>query len=344
LASKARRLTEPAVALSGLITPVVRGAHATAPLHAFRANAPGSGKSYLVDCASAISSGRPCPVAAAGSDEAETEKRLTGLLLAGFPIASLDNVNGELGGDLLCQAIERPFIRLRPLGRSDIMEVESRATLFATGNGLRVRGDMVRRTLVGDLDAQMERPELRPFKGNPVATVMAKRGLYVSACLIIVRAYILAGRPGVLPPIASFADWSDTVRSALVWLGCADPAASMETAREDDPELAELREVVTVWQAALRVGEGFTVKDLADAAEERLPTKMGEPTDYANPDWRDCLLRLAGDRGAVNTRRLGMWLMSREGRIVDSFRIKRPGKKAMGGVWRWILEPAKPGP
>ena len=183
------------VALSGLITPVVRGALAVAPLHAFRANTAGTGKSYLVDTASSISSGRPCPVAAAGADETETEKRLAGLLLAGFPIASLDNVDGELGGDLLCQAIERPFIRLRPLGRSDIMEVESRATLFATGNALRVRGDMVRRTVVCDLDAGLERPELRPFQGDPVATAMANRGRYVSACLAIVRAYIIAGRP-----------------------------------------------------------------------------------------------------------------------------------------------------
>jgi hypothetical protein len=51
-----------AVALSALITPVVRGALSVAPLHAFRATSPGSGKSYLADVASAISTGRPCPV------------------------------------------------------------------------------------------------------------------------------------------------------------------------------------------------------------------------------------------------------------------------------------------
>ncbi|WP_159013229.1 hypothetical protein [Acidisoma sp. S159] len=326
------------VALSGLITPVVRGALAVAPLHAFRANTAGTGKSYLVDTASSISSGRPCPVAAAGADETETEKRLAGLLLAGFPIASLDNVNGELGGDLLCQAIERPFIRLRPLGRSDIMEVESRATLFATGNALRVRGDMVRRTVVCDLDAGLERPELRPFQGDPVATVMANRGRYVSACLAIVRAYIIAGRPDSLPAIASFSDWSDTVRSALVWLGCADPADSMEQAREDDPELGELREVIVSWRESLRLNEGFTVKELADAAEERMKTQLGEPTDYAHPAWRDCIVRLAGERGTINTKRLGKWLMNREGRIVDRYRIKRAGQ-VMGGLWRWAVVP-----
>ena len=83
-----------AVALSALITPVVRGALSVAPMHVFRASTAGTGKSYLADTSSAISSGRPCPVAAAGQDEAETEKRLAGLLLAGFPLISLDNING----------------------------------------------------------------------------------------------------------------------------------------------------------------------------------------------------------------------------------------------------------
>ncbi len=165
-----------AVALSAMITPVVRGAIPNAPMHVFRANTAGTGKSYLADVASAISAGRDCPVLAAGQDEIETEKRLAGLLLAGFPLISLDNVNGELGGDLLCQAIERPLIRLRPLGRSDIVEVESRATVFGNGNGIRVRGDMTRRTLTCDLDAGVERPELRVFSSNPVIQDMEDRG------------------------------------------------------------------------------------------------------------------------------------------------------------------------
>ena len=91
-------------------------------------------------------------------------------------------MNGELGGDMLCQAIERPQIRIRPLGASDIVEVENTPTLFATGNQMRVRGDMVRRTLIADLDAGLERPELREFRSDPVATVLAERGAYVSAC------------------------------------------------------------------------------------------------------------------------------------------------------------------
>ncbi len=326
------------VALSMLLTPVARGAMSVAPLHAAKASTAGTGKSYLVDLASAIATGRPCPVAAAAETAEETEKRLVGLLLSAFPIVSLDNVNGELGGDVLCQAVERPLIRVRPLGRSDIIEIESRACIFATGNALRVRGDMVRRSLVCALDANMERPELRQFAADPVAEVVENRGLYVGACLTVVRAYLAAGCPDLLPPLASFEDWSGTVRSALVWLGRADPCQSMEAAREDDPELSEMREVLTLWVQQF-AQEGRTARDAAEEASARAPTQIGEPTDFAAPELRDALLRIAGDRGIINTRRLGKWLLDHEGRIVGGVRIKRDGA-AQGGLIRWAVRPA----
>ena len=331
-----------AVALSGIITPIVRGAMSVAPLHAVNAHAAGSGKSFLVDLISLISTGRICPVASAAPDEAETEKRIAGLLLAGYPIVSIDNCNGELGGDLLCQAIERPLIRIRRLGGSDIFEIESSVTMFATGNNLRVRGDMVRRSLVSELDPQLERPELRKFEYDPIAAILADRGRYVSACLIIVRAYILAGSPGKLAAIASFGGWSDLVRSALVWLGCADPALSMEAAREDDPELGELREMIAVWGAAFG-SIPTTCKAAIAAATERVakPDPKGEVSQYAPlteiryADLQPTLLQVAGVRGVVDAKKLGIWLKSREGRVVGKQRFERDG--TLDGAARWKL-------
>ena len=271
-----------AVALSGIHAGCQRRDVRRAPSCCQERHAAGSGKSFLVDLISLISTGRICPVASAAPDEAETEKRIAGLLLAGYPIVSIDNCNGELGGDLLCQAIERPLIRIRRLGGSDIFEIELPVTLFATGNNLRVRGDMVRRSLVAELDPQMERPELRKFQYDPVAAILADRGRYVSACLIIVRAYILASSPGKLDPIASFGGWSDLVRSALVWLGCADPVLSMETAREDDPELSELREMISVWRAAFG-STATTCKGAIAAMTEKVakPDERGDVSQYA---------------------------------------------------------------
>jgi hypothetical protein len=55
---------------------------------------------------------------------------------------------------------------------------------------------MTRRVVLCTLDAKKERPELRNFKRDPVAEVLADRGAYVAAVLTVVRAYIAAGDRG----------------------------------------------------------------------------------------------------------------------------------------------------
>ena len=313
------------VALSAIITPVVRGAMPVVPLHAIKASTAGTGKSYLADVASAIATGRPCPVANPAARMEETESRLVGLLLAAFPIVSLDNVNGELGGDLLCQAVERPLVRVRPLGKSDIIEIESRASFFATGNGIRVRGDMTRRTLLCSLDAGLERPESRKFEHRPVEDVLSDRGRYVAAALTICRAYLSSGMPGALTPLISFDEWSDLLRSALVWLGRPDPVDSMEAVREGDPDLEELRDLILRWADCVGVGVTMPIREVVDRAAE-------------TPDWqdfRDALQRVAGAKGVVDKRRLGNWVRGKEGRIVNGLRIKRgrPDEHAKVETW-----------
>lgn len=322
------------VALSALITPVIRGALTVAPLHAIKANTAGSGKSYLADVASAIATGRPCPVISVSTEDKETEARLTGMLLAATPLISLDNVNGELGGDLLCQAVERPTVQVRRLGASDIFEIESRATFFATGNGLRIRGDMTRRTVLCNLDAGVERPESREFHHSPVDDVLADRGLYIAAILTICRAYMVADRPGLLRPLASFEQWSDLVRSALVWLGMPDPVLSIETTREDDPELTALRDILVCWHAAMGSRE-LTIREVIETANRRKITFMGETDDLEHPDLHDALLAVGSVRGNIDAGKLGRWMMAREGRIAEGLRLRRTGRDAHSKVARW---------
>jgi putative DNA primase/helicase len=313
------------VALSALMTPVVRGCMSVAPLHAIKASTAGTGKSYLADLASAIDTGRPCPVISVSARPEETESRLVGLLLGAFPIISIDNVNGELGGDLLCQAVERPIVRIRKLGASDIFEIESRASVYATGNNIRLRGDMTRRSVLCSLDAGMERPESREFQHRPVDEVMADRGRYVAAILTIVRAYLAAGSPGVLKPLLSFEEWSNTVRSSLVWLGRPDPVDSMEAVRDDDPEVEELREFMAVWADRFGRDKYCTLRFAAELAA-------------SEPDWQDlreAFHRAGGIKGAVDQRRLGNWLKARQGRIIDGLRIRRgpPDTHSKVGTW-----------
>ncbi|GJE53210.1 hypothetical protein GOFOIKOB_6286 [Methylobacterium tardum] len=320
-----------AVALSGILTALVRGVLPTAPLHAIRAHSPGTGKSFLVDLAAVIATGRRCPVIAAGKTEEETEKRLGALLRDAVPVVSIDNVNGELGGDMLCQLTERPLVRVRILGKSEAPELECRSTTFATGNNLVLTGDMTRRAVICSLDAEMDRPELRDFSFNPIERVMADRGAFVAAALTVIRAYQVAGSPTVCGSLGSYEDWSAMVRSPLVWLGHADPVVSMETAREEDPELSAIRELHEHWRAHLKLSSGYTTNIIIRTACDReLANAFSGPGEFKLAEFRDLLLRQAGDGGAVNSRRLGKWLSRIKGRVVDGHRIEMKADASNG--------------
>jgi putative DNA primase/helicase len=216
-------------------------------VHLIAADTPGTGKSYLVDVIATIATGRLCPVITAGKNAEETEKRIGSVLLSGIPIVSLDNCVHDLGGELLCQLSERPVIKIRILGRSEMPDCECRTAVFATGNNIEFRGDMVRRGLVCNLETLMERPELREFQRDALDQAFANRADYVAAGLTIIRAYLTAGAPRVCKPIGSYAAWSTMVRSPLIWLGELDPVASMDTIRAEDPELADIREFFGLW-------------------------------------------------------------------------------------------------
>ena len=306
------------VALSALITPVVRASLATAPMHVTTAPQAGTGKSYVFDIAAAICIGQPCPVIAAGKTEDEMEKRLGAALMAGQPLISIDNVNGELGGELLCQAVERPLITPRILGKSEIGQVQNRATFFATGNNLVLLDDMTRRAVICSLDSGEERPELRRFGSKPAQTILADRGPYIAACLTIVRAYHFAGRPERLAPLASFEDWSDMVRSALVWLGEDDPISTMEKARENDPARVSFAGLVHAWAHEIGTGRNYEMT----AAE--LIKAIGEGYDgvYRYPQLRETLHDIIPEK-RLNSKSIGRWLTRHTDKVSDGLKLKK---------------------
>lgn len=329
-----------AVALSALLTACCRRALPTAPLHGFTAPTAGSGKSMLVDLCSILATGREAGVIAQGKTEEETEKRLGALLLAGDPVVAIDNCEAPLGGEFLCQVMTQPVVRARILGRSEAPELPSNAFISATGNNLVLAGDMTRRGLLCSLDPKCERPELRRFDRNPTAMAKADRGKYVVAALTVLRAYWIAGRPQQRDPLGSFEEWSRTVRDALVWLGEADPVETMEKARALDPRLEAVKAVFTQWREVIGTDQRVTVREVIDRATEMrtpvVPAYAPTPKpEFAHPDFREALLHVAGDGGAINGKRLGKWLLAQQGRIVEGCRVEQAGLYA--GLMTWKL-------
>jgi putative DNA primase/helicase len=210
------------------------------------------------------------PVISAGKTVEETEKRLGAAVIAGQSLICIDNVEGELGGDALCQLIEQVRPSVRILGQSKLIEVDGRSMcFFANGNNISLVGDIYRRVVTCRLDAGVDRPEKRQFKKNPKAIILANRGHYVAACLTICRAYLAAGQPGRCPQIGSFNEWSNLVRSALVWLGEADCVDTMDNARADDPHRLAQQALLAQWRDTFG-GRGMLLKDVIAKCNETI--------------------------------------------------------------------------
>ena len=270
------------VGLSTIVTPIVRGCMTTSPMHVITAPTAGSGKSYLCDLAAAPVLGDACPVMSAQCNTEEMEKRIGAKLMSGHPIVCLDNINGDLGGDFLCQIIDRPIVEPRILGSSRTIRIPNQHVVFVTGNNVRLKGDLTRRAITGTLDAKMEKPSERDFPFRPFDRVLKDRGKYVGAALTIVQAFFVAGKPSVeMTPFASFEGWSNSVRAALIWLGRADPVTTAEAARKNDPEHQALEAFLT----AMETEVGTSKAHAMTAAEiiAKGDAKRFEMDDYGNP-------------------------------------------------------------
>jgi len=298
------------VALAAVLTVILRGAFDTVPLFLFLAPEAGTGKTYLIRLIAAIASGRDVPATVGSRDPLEMDKRLVSSAFEASPILFLNNLSFDLDSDMLCQMITDGIISIRPLGKSEQIRCDCRATtVFANGNNIRVKGDLVRRTLTGRLDARTERPETRQFAFDPIARVRANRGAYLSAAFTIVRAYVVAGRPDVASPLAGFDAWSQMVRAPLIWLSEPDPAASIDDARALDPERENLRALIEAIRKNIGVGKEFTAADCERLAGE-MTHDLGGRSVYARPDFRSVML--VG--GRLDGRRIGRMLMRQRDR------------------------------
>ena len=299
----------------------MRGSLPTAPVILVRADTPGTGKSYLIDLIAMISTGRLCPVITASKSAEETEKRLGSVLLGGTNrFARQRHPRPRRRAPV--PATERPVIKIRILGRSEMPECECHTAVFATGNNVTFKGDMVRRGLVCNLEALVERPELREFKQDAFDHAAANRGAYVAAVLTIIRAYLEAGAPRVCGPFGSYTAWSRMVRSPLVWLGEPDPIASMDAAREEDRRtLQHARVLRPLDNYDLDLDTDYTTAESSRSPACAWPAAAGW-TSIRAPSRNSCCA-WPEKSGNISAQRLGWWLRKISGRVVDGHRLVR---------------------
>ncbi|WP_157179738.1 CHC2 zinc finger domain-containing protein [Rhizobium sp. CF142] len=210
-------------ALAMILTTIIRPSLKTAPLFGVNATAPGTGKSKLVDVAAILATGRTAAVNSYAGDDNELRKVLESRLLQGDSFINLDNLSVALRSDHLCQVLSQEEVSIRPLGKTLALDSATAVMLCATGNGLRFAGDLTRRVVLINLDAGVERPEERVFESDVIEDTRRQRVEIVTSALTLLRAFVANEADKVSPALGSFEQWSNLVRSALVWLGLPDP-------------------------------------------------------------------------------------------------------------------------
>lgn len=326
------------VAISAILTAMVRRSLKSAPMFVFTAPKMGSGKSLLADVVALIATGRPASVMSQAETPQEEAKRVVSVLMEGDPVVVIDNVERPLGSDVLCSVLTQEVYKDRLLGQNRTVEVPTCNLWLATGNNLLIKGDLSTRVLPCSLDPAMERPEERSFAVNLYHHIPAHRAQLVNAALTILRAYHLAGRPRPsFKPWGRFEEWSGWIRAALVWLGMPDPCLAREKVEDADPVRSQLRNLLGAWTQLFGSEAVSLSQAITEASASTDEWSAIELREYRQA-LSDAMLDISGERGLVNTRRMGKWMQHHVKRVEKGLRLEQAGKDR-AGVMRWRVVP-----
>jgi hypothetical protein len=283
--------------LATLLTAICRASLWLAP--GFLAVAPqvsgaGTGKGLLVRAICMVAFGIQPRAFTAGHDRQELDKRLVAELIEAAPALFLDNVNAAvLRSESLASVLTERPARVRLLGQTRMVALNSTAFIAITGNGLRVSEDLARRFLLCELDAHCEDPETRDFAPGFLEEIERSRAELLTAALTVWRygrqraSELQRGRA-----LGSFEDWCAWVRDPLLTLNCRDPVERVELVKAQDPHRQQITELFRTWHVCHR----DSPMKAADIAEQ--VAKIIDPQGRGRQYVVARLATLAGTRSA----------------------------------------------
>jgi hypothetical protein len=228
-----------AAVLAACLSIVARPALPTVPITAINAPTAGSAKSKTADACSLATTGTITSTINYRDDE-EIGKALLPLLKSGDRTVLNDNIDRPFKSYAVNTIITAPGEALmRVLGRSELEPVVNTSVFFATGNGLRIEGDLVRRSVMVSLDTGEEKPQNTMHSFDLTVRARERFPQLVVAALTALRAYHCAGRPDMLGKTAalgSFEEWHRFIVGTLLWCGYKDPVTTQANVEESDPE------------------------------------------------------------------------------------------------------------
>lgn len=322
------------------LTPVVRPAIAgPVPMALVDKPKRGTGSTLLVQIITSITIGSDTELTTAPKDEDEWRKRITAGMLAAVPCMFFDNVEERLTSASLAAVLTSLTWSDRILGESRMARnLPQRATWMATGNNLKVGGDLARRCYLIRLDAHEARPWERNGFRHPdlLKHVRSRRCGILVALLTLARAWWAAGQPEAeTPKMGSFDVWVRVIGGILAHAGFHDFLGNLTALYEEvDEEEMAWTAFVSTWHE-LWGTRGFTAKELTAALEDTstddgaMPLREVLPADLAEQLEKG---------GGKFSRRLGNALAKRDGSIFGAYRLGRDGER--NRAVKWCVTPA----
>lgn len=207
------------------------GKLARLPLFALDAPTQGSGKGLLINIAATIAQGFPAVsqfVEGGRNADEEMRKRITSILLGGHDFVHFDNLEISLDSGSLAALITADTWVDRALGTNTHLRLPIETTFAASGNNLRIAGDLGRRIVAIRIDTGSATPFLRTFRHmDLLGDVTRERGQLLGNILTLARRWVQLGSPPPLQRVimGSFQRFADVVGGVLAvagiegWLG-----------------------------------------------------------------------------------------------------------------------------
>jgi hypothetical protein len=240
-------------AIALLISPVIQPAIMdVTPLFLIDAPTAGSGKSKLAGVAAIISTGKDPRFTAAPTHDAEWTKKITAILSGGPSLVVIDNVKHVLQNEPLTMLLTAKIWEDRPFGKNtEMISLPNCATWVATGNNIRLGGDIPRRCIWIRLDPKMAKPHEREDFLHPDLEQWVKenRERILSALLTLCRSWYADDCPQyTIPTLGSFEKWSKVVGSILAHAGVTGFMENRDKLWEQsDTESTEWEEFLAAW-------------------------------------------------------------------------------------------------
>lgn len=308
-----------AAVLHPFVRPMVTG---PTPIHFIDKPKAGTGGTLLANVISIVGLGQSPTVLAIGKLEDEWRFRLLAILRSGASVVLLDNANTRLDSGTLAAVVTAPdTFSDRLIRSSEMVTVPVRCLWLLTANNGQLSHELARRCVLIRMDTDEERPEDRTDFRHPALEQWAKanRAMLVWAALVLIQAWVAAGRPAGANSKGSFESWAATIGGIFDVVGIPGFLENTDDLRDQaDDEDERWSGLVEAW--ADQFGESeVTAAQLNGLAQEHLD--FGEAS------------------GRSLSTQWGTMLRGKRDSVFAGFKITACGKRQHAQVWR--LKPVK---